>query len=323
MKFIQPQPEIGFRGLRAMTMVARASEHGLGEHELKLLAASQKVVLNTDFNVDDLEPISTKELAQYFVDPDLRRQLIQGMIVMSIVDGPATLDQVELISTFAKALEVDEPALKVNRDLAEREMLMFRLDFYRQSHLVDYLKNQYLHEGGIIGVAKALLGLRGLVEDKELATRFRDLGNLAENTLGFAFFEHYTKNGFAFPGEKGGFPLGAVYHDFTHVLSGYDTSREGELLNAAFQAGYRRNKNAFFIVLFVVLSHSTGVNLIPMNLPLNIGLLGTGDFAEQFLKELKRGSAMNTDLGDGWDFWEFVDIPLDEVRTQLGVPPKD
>lgn len=323
MKFIEPKPEVAFHGLRAMTMVARASENGLGEYERTLLAASQKVVLHTDFDVDSLTPITPEELARHFDDLDLRRQLVQGMIVMSIVDGPATLDQVELISSFAKALEVDEPAVKVNRELAERELLMFRLDFYRQSHIVDYLKNQYRNQGGIIGVAKGLLGFKGLVEDKELAARFRALGDLPKNTLGYAFFQHYVENGFAFPGEKEGFPVGAVYHDFGHVLSGHSTSREGEMLNGAFQAGYRRNKNAFFVILFVVLTHSSGVNMLPIDVPPTLGRLGKDDLAERFLKELKRGSAMNTDLGDDWDFWEYVDLSLDEARRKLGVLPKE
>ncbi len=323
MDIIEPKSEEAFYGLRAMKMVAQASEKGLGDYERNLLAAAQKVVLHTNFDVDSLTPISPEELANHFENQDLRHQLVQGMIVMSIVDGPATHEQVALISSFAKTLEVDEPAVKVNQELAERELLLFRLDFYRQSQLVDYLKNQYHQYGGIIGVAKALLGFKGLVEDKELAARFRALGDLPENTLGYAFFQHYTKNGFAFPGEKGGFPLGAVYHDFTHVLSGHSITREGEMLNGAFQAGYRRNKNAFFIILFVVLSQSSGVNMTPVDMPPTLGRLGKGDLAERFLKEIKRGSSMNTDLGDDWDFWEYVDLPLDEARTKLGVLPKE
>ncbi len=30
---------------------------------------------------------------------------------------------------------------------------------------------------------------------------------------------------------------------------------------------------------------------------------------------------MTTDLGDAWDFWPYMDLPLDLVRERLGVPP--
>ncbi len=30
---------------------------------------------------------------------------------------------------------------------------------------------------------------------------------------------------------------------------------------------------------------------------------------------------MTTDLGDDWDFWAYTDLPLDEARARLGVPP--
>ena len=323
MKFISPSPEVAPYGLRAMLMIARAAEGGLGDHQRALLAAAQNVVLHTDIDIESATLISPEELSGHMVDPDLRRQLIQGMVVMSIVDGPATLDQIELISSFAKALDVDEPAVKAIQDLAERELLMFRLDFYRRCHAIDYIKSTYRTQGGIIGVAKALLGAKGLIEDKKLAERFHALGELPENTLGYAFYHHYVDHGFDFPGEKGGFPMGAVYHDFAHVLSENPPDPEGEILVGAFQAGFRRNENAFFIILFVVLIHSTAADMIvhPKDPPL-VGRLGEGDLAERMLKELKRGSAMNTDLGDDWDFWPYVSLPIDEARKKLGVQPK-
>jgi len=322
LKLIEPGPEVAAYGLRAMTMVARAAEGGLGHDQRALLAAAQKVILHTEMDVDGLTPISPEELVSHVVDPEIRRQLTQGMVVMSIVDGPASPSQAELIASFAKALDVDEPAVKVVRDLAEHELLMFRLDFYRRSHMVDAIKSQYRRQGGIMAVARGLLGLKGLVEDKELALRFHALGELPENTLGYCFYRHYVDHGFPFPGEKGGFPMAAVYHDFAHVLSGNPPDPEGEILVGAFQAGFRRTENAFFIVLFVVLTFSSGINMTPFKKVPVRGRLGQGDMAERMLGELKRGAAMNTDLGNDWDFWPYVHRGLEEVRAELGVLPR-
>ena len=33
------------------------------------------------------------------------------------------------------------------------------------------------------------------------------------------------------------------------------------------------------------------------------------------------GSQLNTDLSDNWDFWPYVELPLDEARAKLNVPP--
>ena len=44
----------------------------------------------------------------------------------------------------------------------------------------------------------------------------------------------------AVPGEKHGFPEAGIYHDFAHVLSGCPTTSEGEIQDAAFIAGFKK-----------------------------------------------------------------------------------
>lgn len=53
------------------------------------------------------------------------------------------------------------------------------------------------------------------------------------------------------------------------------------------------------------------------------GRIGEGDLAERMLHGLQRGSQMSVDLGHDWDFWPYFDLPLDEARHRLGVPPPD
>lgn len=308
--------------LRAMTMVAHAAEHGLGQAQRALLAAVQKVILDSDIEIDSLLSISPEELAAHLMQPELCRQLIQGMVVMSLVDGPSSLEQAKLISDFASAMQVDEPAVNVIRHLAEKELLMFRFDFYRRSHVRDYIESTYRMQGGLIGVAKTILGLKGLVEDKALAARFDVWGELPEGTVGRAIHAYYRANGFAFPGEKGGFPYGGVYHDFAHILSGNPPNPEGELLVACFQTGFRRNENAFFTILFAVLTQTSGINMSPVEQPVLPGRIGQPDLAARMIKELERGSLVNTDLGDDWDFWPYATLSLEEARHKLGIVPK-
>lgn len=221
MRLHYPDPKLSSFGLRAMNMIARAADGGIAQPHRAIMDAAQRVVLRTDLDIDQLEEIEPAHLAEHYKDADTARQLVRGMIVMSLAVGTPTPRQMELIALFAAALGVDEPAVHVIDHLAKKELIRFRLDFYRRSHLRDYIGTQYRTQGGIMGVAKGLLGSRGLVVDDALASQFRAFGALPEDTLGHGLFRYYEENGFSFPGEPWGFPVGALFHDFGHVLGGY------------------------------------------------------------------------------------------------------
>jgi len=36
---------------------------------------------------------------------------------------------------------------------------------------------------------------------------------------------------------------------------------------------------------------------------------------------LQRGAACTVDLSNRWNFWEVVNLPLQEVRDRYGIPP--
>jgi hypothetical protein len=171
-----------------------------------LLDAAQKHILRTDFDLDALTPITPEELAKVFDDPELARQFVQGMTVVSLAEGPPTEAQEgRLMPRFAKALGVAEPAVKVLRELAQHHMMLFRLDFMRRSHLADAARIS-ISEKGFIDTAKAIAVFHGMREDPEQAARCEALGKLPTNTLGYAFYHHCRDHGFAFPGERLGSP---------------------------------------------------------------------------------------------------------------------
>lgn len=319
MDLMTPPPQIVPYGLRAMNTVGTV-DGGLKPAARAVIAAAQRLILKSDIDIDELDPITPEELASHVTVPALARQLVTGMTVVSLADGPPRAATVAQVERFARALGVDEPWLKAIHRLAEQQMLVFRLDFMRRSHIAALLRNTY-QDKGTIGLIKEVLGLRGVYEDPELARRYQALGELAPDTLGRAFFDHYREHGFAFPGEAHGFPEAGVYHDFAHVLGGYSTEPRGEMGVGGFQAGFRK-ENPVFMALFVVLTFSTGVNMTPLPQPHVEALLAEPGVAEDFLDGIRRGAAMNTDLSDRWDFWPLVALPLDEARAQLGVPPR-
>ena len=322
MHLLEPESHSAPYQLRAMTMVARAAGKGLDQPQRALLDAIQRVVLETDLDIESLLPISPEELATRVGDLPQARQLIRLMVVMALSDGPPSKEQMSILSSFASAMGVEEPAVKVIGHLAKGRVLRFRLAFMRRSHVRHYLRNTYRMSGSVLSVIKALLIFRGVIKgDPETASRFRALGNLSEDSLGNRFFHHSADAGLPFPGEKGGFPEGALYHDFTHVLTGYDTSAEGEMKNAAFQAGYTQDDHDFFVWLFSIVLHTTGINLLPFPIEVLPGRIGQDNLAIDILRELKRGTRMKLDLGDGWSCWEYIEMPIAVARERLGIPP--
>ena len=171
------------------------------------------------------------------------------------------------------------------------------------------------------GVAAGVLGMRGLHEDPVLARRYVALGDLPADTFGYAYFHHCRDRGFAFPGEPNGFPEGGVYHDMTHVLSGYGTTPQEETLVAGFQAGYKR-VNPFYVILLGIFNFSTGVNVTPLTQPHITGILATPGLAPRFIQAVERGRQVNTDLFDGWDYWPVLQLRLAEARRRLNVVPE-
>lgn len=80
-----PSPEQAYWGLRAMKTVALA-DGTLDDAELHLLASVQQI-FGTTHAQEQLSPIAPADLAREFADPQLRQQLVQGLIVMSLIEG--------------------------------------------------------------------------------------------------------------------------------------------------------------------------------------------------------------------------------------------
>ena len=163
-----------------------------------MMEAAQKVILRTSHDIDALPPITANELAKGFPDDQLRQQFVNGMMVTALADGVPSRETVARIEEFAGALGIPAPELTDIRLLAEGHMLLAKLDFLRRGHIKDIFKNQ-LEQKGMLGLAKSVLSMRGVIEDKELAQRYRAWEKLPEGTLGRSLVDFYNKNGFAVP----------------------------------------------------------------------------------------------------------------------------
>jgi hypothetical protein len=319
MKLLKVDPNAAVATLEALVVVARAADGGLARPQRAFLDAVQRTILETDLKVDALPPATPEQLAHHLHDQGQARQLVRLMVVTCLASGLPSKRQIALLNDYATALAVDEPAISVISHLARGRIWRFRLAFLRRSHLRYYFRNTYRISGSVLRVVKATLIFRGVLkEDADLVDRYRALGRLPEDRLGYQFFRHLTDAPLPFPGEHGGFPEGAIFHDFAHVLAGFDTSPEGEMQAAAFQAGFTRGEHDFFTWLFSIVLHTTGINLLPFSIPLRPGRIGEGTLATDVLCAMQRGAALSVDLGTDWDYWSDVDKPIATVRQRLG-----
>ncbi len=320
MQLMQPDPPAAVLGLRAMKTIASAAGP-IGPAQRGLMEAAKKVILRVDADIDTLPPVTPAELAAGFPGSELRQQFANGMLAMAVADGVPAPETIAKVEAFGAALGIASPVLADLRLLAEQHMLLFKLDFLRRGHIADLMKNE-LRNRGLLGFAKSVLRMRGLTEDPALAARYRAWEKLPEGTLGRCLIDFYNQHGFSVPGERNGFPEAGLYHDFSHLLGGYSTEPEGEIEVASFTAGFKRER-PFYVALFAVLIFSTGVNMRPTNDDfVTVGLLGKPGIAERMLAAIERGSQVNQDLSDNWDYWAWIDLPLDEVRRRLNILPK-
>ena len=99
MELKMPSPEQAHWGLRAMKTVALA-DGALDDAERQMLASVQ-TILGTRYAVDGLVPITPEELASALTDRQIRHQLVQGLIVVSLIDGKANVRETEMVKHFA------------------------------------------------------------------------------------------------------------------------------------------------------------------------------------------------------------------------------
>ncbi|MCB9743407.1 MAG: hypothetical protein H6740_12465 [Alphaproteobacteria bacterium] len=315
MSLILPTPAEAPFVLRALYTAATHSSGALGERERAMLDAAREILGVKD----EVEaPISPEALAEGVRDPQVRRQVVTAMVIISLLDEEGTLEEAELVERFAEALAVSPAELGNLRQIAEGDMLHLQLDVARRVWLLDHLKQKWA-QGGLRWLARAVGTKIGLKEDTALAERYRALASFPEDTVGRIYYEHMREQGFPLPGEKGSQVEPVIIHDMMHLLSGYGTDPEGEILTASFSAGNRK-REPFTYVFFVLCQFHLG------NLQAPFAYKTHGRFdAAAALHALRRGMEVNRDLSaagpGGWDPWTIFHMTLEEARQSLGVPP--
>jgi hypothetical protein len=315
--FIDVKPEQAQLILGAMERVATAKGvETLSEADHAALAATHHYIFRaTDpFDPGALPPTIPTVLAAALDDSAVADHAAQLLTVMAVVDGTVDEAKIEVVTEYAAALGVYADYVRQLSELGRRNLQWVAADVQRQN--LRSITGRSLS----VSIDDWILPYSGGKLDTALSARYRALADLPAGTHGRTFFDFYTTYGFAFPGEAAGLNAEfATPHDSTHVLSGYDTSPQGELLVSTFTAGMHPHEPMSGHILPVIITWHLGIELVKF-----AGSYQGALDPEKFFVAWERGAEVGADVFEkSWDFWAASSRPLAELRTEYTVPPLD
>ena len=293
------------RGTKALTaadeaMVHAAWTYGFGHPEL--------------LDCTTLACLDQTDLTKSSCSADVRECLLRFSAVTALVDETIDGDKIAIVEDFATALGIRDDYLNDLTESAQGHIDWVVADLLR--HNADSLRGVQFNDKDIIGTFLPY----GAHPDPALAKRYETLADYPAGTFGRALFEHYDLHGYVFPGDPDALSEHfAIPHDSSHVLSGYSTSPQGELLVATFTAGMHRKDAMEGYILPLIFSWHLGIELNKIA----GGSKGAFDPAK-FYVALDRGCRTAFDIfGDEFDVWSAAPAPLEELRTRYKIPPID
>ncbi|WP_434425487.1 hypothetical protein [Nannocystis pusilla] len=318
MTFLIPTHDQARAGLRAMKTVLTAAGP-LAPIRREALAAIQRHLLRTDFDLDALGPITPEELAAAVDDPALRTQLISGMVTLTLASDTVADEEQAAIERFAAGFAVASVTLEQLRKFQTERLMALRFDVVRRSLAGPAFKQLY-EDQGLLGVVKNLGSFAGLWENTAVAERYRGLADYPDGSLGKELWRFYVANDFKFPGEKHGAPEGLLTHDLSHILGGYGTDFQSEGLVLAFQAGYKR-QDSFSVLVFLLLNGQHGLRLTAFADATRGYYNDKPGAIDDVVRAFARGARVTVDLTDHWDFWGVMDRQVEDLRREYGIEP--
>lgn len=305
--------------LRAMGQVATAGRtKPLTEAGFRSLQAAARHLFHLADapDADALSPITPHDLGAALSDRAAAIMAARFLAVMALVDGELDEGKITLVLDYAVALGIQEDYLQQLQAAISGRLDWALADMTRQN-IKSLWNRPWRDEDDVMAL---LLPYQGDRADPSLVARHEALGELPEGSFGRAYWAIYKENGYAFPGDPRG--VNAAFarpHDSTHVLSGYDTSPQGEILVSTFTAGMHPKLPMEGHILPVIFSWHLGIEIN------KFAGSATGALdPEKFWVAWAHGAEVALDLfAPGWDFWAVAKEPVETLRRRYRVPPLD
>ncbi len=319
MRFPSLNPELVPIALGAIKAVATAREP-LHPTQRSMLSVAQKVMLGVELDLDAIACVSPEEMGRAGRGLPGAERVVRAMVLACLARGAVTEEDAALVATYANALGVELHVVQNLEQLAEGQLTLLRLDVQRRAFTGQSVARA-VENDGFMSLVRGIASRAGVYEDDAATAKFEALAHSPEGSLGKALFHYFARNQFPLPGRKHALPAFAVVHDLCHVLSGYGVDGPGEVEVVAFQAGFMKT-DPMSTLFFIVLQAHFNVPLVKIA-PGSDRMLDDPALLERAIRAYHRGTGVIRDLFDGWDFWPDLERPLEDVRAEFGVVPRD
>jgi hypothetical protein len=281
------------------------------------IEAIQRHLLHLDEPVEPAALSMPANLAAIIDAPVIRREAVRILAMLPVLDKQVLDAKVRLVEAAAAQLQVDEYGVGLLRLAQQRRFrkLAFRLMMRSVAHYWSPTGRARLRDWlDMIRIAMpAIPGIYAMLVDRGLLERYRGLEQRPAGTLGHGLFHFYRDRGFPMPGEPKSFPEGWSKHEVYHIISEYETSLQGEMLNAAFSGG-NTEVLCMDLLLLSLLQFQAGFQVMPGP------VLQDELRPDAFFRAVARGAATEIDILAEWDLWTAVDQPVAELRRRYKVP---
>lgn len=302
---------------------AIASESGLLDVQRDTMRAVAAAFGHPGVDPSSFASLSPGEVADAVGDEELRRQLIEGMVVLAFLEHPPSEDRLREIKAYAKALAVDEKTIKIFGDYVHDRTKLMLFDIVRHVPFAEW-DRQFAKEEGIATMVRATLATFDKAEAPAVTAKFRRLEHCPDGSLGRKLWEMYEHEGWAFPGERHAVPEATTVHDWVHVLSGYAPTPIGEIQVTTFMAAGSDDPRIFGTLMLSFGLYEAAAFKPPIfSTKPSGGTMQHPHAPEAFADSLRRGLATNEDLLVGIDHWALADEPVEALRERYHVIPKD
>lgn len=315
------------RGILAGAMVCGTqTSNGLTKLQERLVGALAHSILGVEPDQMPRRPIPPEELAAAAegLDERVRHRVAQFMVLLELVLDPLPDEVARSVQAYTTALGVSEDLVELGRHYANGAYGLALKDLERKGYFGDF--SDHPEVARRMHVHKHLTEPFEVVDhDAELEAEWKALEHCEPGTLGRKIWEFYASRGFVFPGSVGSVSPTLAQHDWVHVLADYGTVIESELEVFAFIAAAIPDPKGFSFLAAIIGVFETGRIRSAAGgvLQADPGHLDMPGMPERLADALRRGRICNRDVMYGVDYFDYVNLPLDEARRQLGIAPKD
>ena len=316
--------------LRSLYLLTRHSdlERPSGLTQLALIHAIGSSLLGIEMQLDDahIDESSLESLQGEILDVpvSIRQRLFQLFTLVELVLDPLPPKATATLRFAAAVFNVEDKFIQVARDYSQGAYAIAASDLHRKG----YLGNPALvRKGGeMMRCNKALLDpFEENTDDPQLLAQWQGLEHCSAGTLGREIWEYYMGRGFVFTGQQGSVNPTIAQHDWIHLLADYSTTIEGELEVFSFIGSAIPDVNGFSFLVAIVSLFETGrlESWGGGGLNADCGHLEIPGMPERLADAIRRGRICNRDVMYGIDYFDYKDLPIDEVRELMNIPVKD